>query len=184
MRSIVLSGSMATGNSTVGPRLAARLGLKLVDTDTEIERESGRRVRDLWREEGEAAFRRREVSVVERLFADEAPRVIAFGGGTVMEPARASPRARACDFITLAASPETIVSRVGDALPDRPNLAVGGDPVARARELLEERAEAYAECHAVLATDAADADAIVDAVMAVAKRSPILGAARLPLLRR
>jgi len=40
--------------------------------------------------------------------------------------------------------------QVGAALPDRPNLAVGGDPVARARELLEERAAAYAECHATL----------------------------------
>ncbi len=165
---------MATGKSTVGPRLAARLGLKLVDTDAEIERESGRRVRDLWREEGEAAFRRREVSVVERLFADEAPRVIAFGGGTVTSRRARHLALEHATLITLAASPETIVSRVGDALPDRPNLAVGGDPVARARELLEERAEAYAECHAVLATDAADADAIVDAVMAVAKRSPIL----------
>jgi shikimate kinase/3-dehydroquinate synthase len=174
MRPIVLSGFMATGKSTVGPRLAARLGVGFVDTDVEIEKESGRRVRDLWREEGEGVFRRRELALVERLLADETPRVIAFGGGTVtVRRARHLALDRAV-LITLAAAPETIVARVGSALPDRPNLALGGDPVARARELLEERAAAYAESHAVLSTDGTEPDAIVDAILAVAERAPVL----------
>src|SRR5271154_5830229 len=174
MRTIVLSGFMATGKSTVGPRLAARLGGKFVDTDTEIERESGRKVRELWREEGEAAFRRRELALVERLFADESPRVIAFGGGTVTTRRARHLAVERAIVITLTAAPETTAARVGAALPHRPNLAVGGDPVARAREILEERAAVYAECHAMLATDATEPDAIVDAVMAVAERAPIL----------
>jgi shikimate kinase/3-dehydroquinate synthase len=175
MPTIVLSGFMATGKSTVGPRLAARLGVPFVDTDEEIERESGRKVRELWREEGEAAFRRRELALVERLFSSaETPRVVAFGGGTVT-----TRRARhlALDqgiLITLTASPETIVARVGTALPDRPNLSLGGDPVARARELLEDRADAYAECHALLSTDATEPDALVDSILAVATRAPVL----------
>src|ERR1700733_13770662 len=110
MRSIVLSGFMATGKSTIGPRLAARLGLPFLDTDAEIERLTSKRVPDLWREEGEAAFRARETALVESLLSDPAPRVIAFGGGTVT-----TPRARryAIDHalvITLTASPETIAS--------------------------------------------------------------------------
>ena len=55
MKSIVLSGFMATGKSTIGPRLAARLGVPFVDTDAEIERAAGKSVPELWREEGEAA---------------------------------------------------------------------------------------------------------------------------------
>src|ERR1700729_1405243 len=170
MRTIVLSAFMATGKSTIGPRLAARLGRKLVDADAEIERESGRVVRELWREEGEPAFRRRELALVERLFAEETPRVIAFGGGTVTTRRARHLAIEHAILITLTASPETIVSRVGDALPDRPKLAVGDDPVARAREILEERDEVYAECHAMLATDATEPDAVVDAILAVAER--------------
>src|SRR5215469_9668194 len=82
-RPIVLSGFMATGKSTVGPRLAARLGVPFVDTDAEIERTSGKRVPELFREEGEAAFRMREGRAVEALLSDSAPKVVAFGGGTV-----------------------------------------------------------------------------------------------------
>jgi len=83
MRPIVLSGFMATGKSTVGPRLAARLGVPFLDTDAELERLTGRPVPDLWKDEGETAFRAREGALVETLLSDPAPRVIAFGGGTV-----------------------------------------------------------------------------------------------------
>lgn len=173
MRPIVLSGFMGTGKSTVGPRLAARLGVPFIDTDEEIARTTGSRISDLWRTEGEAAFRRREVELVERLLADVTPRVLAFGGGTVTSR-RARHRAiEAGIVVTLSATPETIVARVGAALDDRPNLLLGGDPIARARDLLEQRAEAYAECHATLATDARDPDSLVDAILAVVARDPI-----------
>src|SRR5579859_2163779 len=158
MRPIVLSGFMATGKSTVGPRLAARLGVPFLDTDEELERSTGRRVPDLWKEEGEAAFRAREGELVRTLLSDRTPRVIAFGGGTVTI---AGTRRVALDHalvVTLTASPEAIVHRAGE-LALRPNLAVGGDPVARARELLQERGAAYAECHMSLATDVLGPDA-------------------------
>jgi shikimate kinase/3-dehydroquinate synthase len=173
MRPIVLSGFMATGKSTVGPRLASRLGLPFLDTDQEIERLTSKRVPELWREEGEAAFRARETALVEALLSDPTPRVIAFGGGTVT-----TPRARrfAIDHalvVTLTASPETIASR-GHDLADRPNLGFGGDPVARARELLAARADAYAECHLSVATDALDPDGAVAAIVATIDRAPLL----------
>jgi shikimate kinase/3-dehydroquinate synthase len=173
MRSIVLSGFMATGKSTVGRRLAARLGLPFLDTDAEIERLTAKRVPDLWREEGEAAFRARETALVESLLSDPAPRVIAFGGGTVT-----TPRARrfAIDHalvVTLTAAPEVIAAR-GHDLEDRPNLGVGGDPVARARQLLAQRADAYAECHLAVPTDTVDPDGAVAAIVAMIERDPLL----------
>jgi shikimate kinase / 3-dehydroquinate synthase len=173
MRPVVLSGFMATGKSTVGPRLAARLGVPFLDTDAELERIAGRSVPDLWRDEGEAAFRAREGALVATLLSDPAPRVIAFGGGTVTTP---STRRYALDramVVTLTASPEAIAARVGE-LALRPNLAVGGDPVARARELLQQREAAYAECHLCLSTDALEPDAIVDAVVSLIDRDPLL----------
>src|SRR5580693_2977220 len=106
-RPIVISGFMATGKTTVGPRVAARLDIPFIDTDAELERITGRRVPDLWRDEGEAAFRARESALVETLLADPAPRVIAFGGGTVTT---AKTRRYALDralLVTLTASPET-----------------------------------------------------------------------------
>ncbi len=173
MRTVVLSGFMATGKTTVGTVLAARLGVPFVDTDTQIERATGRRVPDLWRDEGEAAFRAREASLVETLLGDPTPRVISFGGGTVTT---ARTRRLAIDralVVTLVASPETIVGRAGDPAL-RPNLGVGADPVFRARELLAQRAEAYAESHLTLETDALTPDAAADAIVALLDRDPLL----------
>jgi shikimate kinase/3-dehydroquinate synthase len=173
MRPIVLSGFMATGKSTVGPRLAGRLGVPFLDTDVELERMTGRSVPELWRDEGEAAFRAREGALVGTLLSDSTPRVIAFGGGAVTIP---STRRFALDHalvVTLTASPEVIARRVGE-VARRPNLAVGGDPAMRARELQQQRATAYAECHLSLSTDALDPDAVVEAVVSLIDRNPLV----------
>jgi shikimate kinase/3-dehydroquinate synthase len=172
MRPIVLSGFMATGKSTVGPALAARLGVPFLDTDAEIERLTGKRVPDLWRQEGEAAFRAREAALVERIFAEGGAGVIAFGGGTVTGKKTRRLALDRAVLVTLTASPETIVARIPD-VAGRPNLMVGGDPVARAAELLEARADAYAECHLALSSEGLDPESIVDAIVALAERDPI-----------
>ncbi|MGH7271591.1 MAG: shikimate kinase, partial [Polyangiaceae bacterium] len=179
MRSVCLSGFMATGKSTVGPIAAGRLGIPFVDTDVEIERQTGKPVHALWREEGEAAFRERERALLAALLAEPAPKVIALGGGAVtVEESRRHALDRAI-VVTLTASPETVAARVGDART-RPNLMASGDPPARIRELLAQRAEAYAECHLELATDAIDPDAAADAVVALVHRDPLV----VPLGRR
>jgi shikimate kinase/3-dehydroquinate synthase len=173
MRTVVLSGFMATGKSTIGALLAARLGVPFVDTDAHIESATGRSVPDLWRDEGETAFRAREAALAEKLLIDPTPRVISFGGGTVTT---ARTRRMAIDHavvVTLTASPETIAARAGDATL-RPNLAVGRGPVSRAHELLAQRADAYAESHITLSTDALDPDAATDAILALLERDPLL----------
>ncbi len=171
MKSIVLSGFMATGKSTVARALAARLGLPLVDTDDEIAKLTQKSVPDLWREEGEPKFRARERELVGKLLADPSPRVIAFGGGTVTNRETRHLALDHAFVVTLTATPETSVERAGP-LENRPNLAFA-DPVARAKELIEARAAAYSECHLSLATDGITVDAIVDAIVPLAKRAPI-----------
>src|ERR1700722_14059373 len=173
MRSVALSGFMGTGKSLVGPVLAGRLGVPFVDTDVEIERSAGKSVAELWREEGEPGFRAREGALVERLLLDGERRVIAFGGGTVTTAATRRLALDKAIVATLTPSPETIVARIPD-VASRPNLAAGGDPVARARHLLEVRADAYAECHQSLSSEGLDVDSLVDALVALANRDPLL----------
>ena len=77
---IVLVGMMGVGKSTVGRRLAARLGLAFVDADEEIEKAAGMSVAEIFDRYGEAYFRDGERRVIARLM-DGAPKVIATGGG-------------------------------------------------------------------------------------------------------
>lgn len=82
-RSIVLIGLMGAGKSTIGRRLAQRLGLGFVDADAEIERAAGCSINDVFRIYGENAFRDGERRVIRRLL-DGPSRVIATGGGAFM----------------------------------------------------------------------------------------------------
>jgi 3-dehydroquinate synthase len=154
MRSVVLSGFMGTGKSTIGPALAGALGVPFVDTDSEIEAASGCKIPDLWQKEGEAAFRLREAELAQQLLSERTERVIALGGGAVLD---ARTRRLALDrslLVTLTASPQAILERIPD-FAARPHLAVS-NPAARVTELLAQRAEVYAECHLSLATDGMD----------------------------
>src|SRR5437764_10041397 len=82
-RSIVLVGMMGAGKSSVGRRLAARLGLGFVDADGEIETAAGMTIPEIFTRHGEAAFRSGEARVIARLL-DGGPQVMATGGGAFM----------------------------------------------------------------------------------------------------
>src|SRR3546814_1085295 len=79
-RPIVLVGLMGVGKSTVGKRLARRLGLEFVDSDEEIERAADHSIAEIFDRFGENSFRDGERRVIARLI-DGPPRVIATGGG-------------------------------------------------------------------------------------------------------
>lgn len=82
-RSLVLIGMMGAGKSTVGKRLATRLGLPFADADTEIETAAGMTVAEIFERHGEPSFRDGEAKVIRRLVEGEA-KVIATGGGAYM----------------------------------------------------------------------------------------------------
>ncbi len=164
---------MGTGKTTIGPVVAARLGVPFIDTDAEIERAAGQSVADLWQREGEAAFRAREAALAQQLLAEGPARVIAFGGGTVTYARTRHLAIERGLVVTLTATPETIAARVGDVAA-RPNLAVGADPVARARELLQLRADAYAECHVAISTDSLNVPSIASEILSCVARDPLL----------
>jgi shikimate kinase len=83
-RSIVLVGMMGAGKSSIGRRLASRLGIPFVDADTEIESAAGMTIPEIFERHGEPYFRAGEARVIARLL-DGGPQVLATGGGAVMD---------------------------------------------------------------------------------------------------
>ncbi len=170
-RTVVLSGFMATGKSTVGRLVADRLGVPFVDTDALVAADAGAPVGEIFAREGEARFREREARLVPPLLSDGVARVVAFGGGTVTIPQLRHAALERAIVVTLEASPERIVDRVA-SLSERPNLAAAS-PLERTKNLLALRREIYAECHARVATDGRSAEEVADAVVAAARAGGI-----------
>ena len=92
-RSIVLVGLMGAGKTSIGRRLAARLGLPFRDADAEIELAAGCTIPELFSRYGEGDFRAGERRVIRRLLSGD-PLVLAFGGGAFMDPETRGDRAR------------------------------------------------------------------------------------------
>lgn len=146
-RSIVFVGSMGAGKSTIGRRLAARLGMPFVDADAEIEHAAGCSIEDIFAIHGEPAFRDGERKVIARLLAGP-PHVLATGGGAFMDPeTRAAIRAAAIS-IWLRADLDLLMARVSRR-NGRPLLAEG-EPREVLRRLMDERHPTYAEADIVV----------------------------------
>ncbi|NVN11174.1 3-dehydroquinate synthase [Nguyenibacter vanlangensis] len=141
-RSIVLVGLMGAGKTTIGRRLAARLGMPFVDADVEIERAAGCSIADLFRRYGEAEFRKGEHRVIRRIL-DGGPLILATGGGAFMDPAtRAVIRDRGVS-VWLRCPLPVLVRRV-QGRTHRP-LLNGGNPRDILAALIDIRHPIYAE---------------------------------------
>src|SRR5215467_4014456 len=84
-RSIVLVGMMGAGKSSIGKRLAARLGIPFADADAAIEEAAGMSIADIFVAHGEPSFRSGETRVIARLL-ENGPQVLATGGGAFVNP--------------------------------------------------------------------------------------------------
>lgn len=167
-RSIVLIGLMGAGKTSVGKRLAARLGRPFVDSDHEIEAAAGQDIPSIFATLGEPAFRDGERRVIARLLTGE-PKVIATGGGAWMNAeTRAAVQADAVS-VWLEASLGTLHGRVADK-PGRP-LLEGRDARAVLRQLIDERYPVYAEAQVrVLSAAGATHEAMVDRIIGALSR--------------
>jgi shikimate kinase len=161
-RNIVLTGFMATGKTSVGKRLAERLGCEFVDVDTLIEAEAGMPIPQLFSERGEASFRAIEAAMVERVTRGDRC-VIATGGGAVVNPRNLALLKDSGTMIALTADPTTILARVGGAA-DRPMLQ-GADPRARIEQLLAARGHAYAQADVTVDTSARTVEEVVECIV-------------------
>lgn len=141
-RSIVLVGMMGVGKSSIGRRLAARLGIPFMDADAEIEKAAGMSISDIFARHGEADFRSGEARVIARLL-EAGPQVLAAGGGAFMnESTRAAIKSKAVS-IWLAAEFDVLVRRIAKRKNDRPMLQTE-DPAETLRQLLKVREPIYA----------------------------------------
>ncbi|WP_332654809.1 shikimate kinase [Brevundimonas sp.] len=140
-RTIALVGLMGVGKSTVGRRLAKRLGLPFADGDIEIESAAAMTVSDIFAELGESEFRAGEARVMKRLL--EGPRmVLATGGGAILNPeTRDLLRDRAVT-VWMRADLETVAQRV-QRRDTRPLLR-GRDPLTALTAMAEVRYPVYA----------------------------------------
>ncbi len=139
---IFLVGMMGAGKSAVGRQLAARLGLRFVDTDHEIQSRTGVTIPVIFEVEGEAGFRRREEAVIDELSTSEGT-VFATGGGAILS---ASTRARLKQrgfTIYLHAKVHDLLQRTRNDR-NRPLLQCV-DPRSRLEALLTEREPLYRE---------------------------------------
>src|SRR5580700_3984103 len=164
-RSIVLVGMMGVGKSSIGRRLAARLGVPFVDADTEIEKAAGMSIADIFARHGEADFRSGEARVIARLL-DGGPQVLATGGGAVMNAdTRVAIKAKGVS-IWLSAEFDVLMRRINKRKNDRPMLQTA-DPAATLRELLVAREPFYAQADLTVQSREVPHDAIVSEIMTV-----------------
>ena len=140
-RPIVLVGLMGAGKTSVGRRLADKLGIPFVDADHEIEAAAGKPIKEIFADHGEPYFREGERRVIQRLIGNGA-QVLATGGGAYMND---ETRARIQEHgisVWLRASLPLLMKRVAKR-QDRP-LLQADDPEAVMRALMEKRYPVYA----------------------------------------
>jgi len=162
-RSVVLIGMMGAGKSSIGRRLAARLGIPFVDADAEIEKAAGMTIPEIFAAHGEPYFRAGEARVIARLL-DGGPQVLATGGGAFINPeTRAAIRAKGIS-VWLRATLEVLSRRI-KRRNDRPLLKTS-DPVATLKQLIEERYPVYGEADLTVESREVPHDTIVDEILA------------------
>lgn len=154
---------MGAGKTSVGRRIAQRLGLNFVDADAEIEAAAGCTIAEIFARHGETAFRDGERRVIQRLL-EEPVQVLATGGGAFMDPStRACIRARGLS-LWLRAELDVLVRRVARRT-HRP-LLNQGDPKEILTRLMSLRYPVYAEADIVVDSLDAPTETTVDRCMA------------------
>lgn len=117
---------MGAGKTTVGRSLAERLGVSYLDSDEQVEHNTGRTVPEIWVADGEAAFRAEEKKALVQAATSPGPAVVSVAGGAVLDPENRRLLREAGTVVWLRAAVDTLAARVGDG---------------RGRPLLSERPE-------------------------------------------
>ena len=165
---IVLVGLPGSGKSVVGKRLANRHAATFIDLDERIERADGRPIPTIFAEDGEATFRKLERDAVQDLGPADPDavilRVIATGGGAVVDPRNRWALYRGRISVWLDGRPEVLAQRLRRSPHVRP-LVTARDPIGALRELAARRERFYAATDIHIA-GVADVSSVVEAVEA------------------
>jgi len=164
-RRVYLIGFMGAGKSTVGARLARRLGWPFVELDREIEKEAGRSIPEIFRAEDEEGFRDREHRVLRRVGRGDAPCVVACGGGVPLYERNRRILRETGIPIHLEVSPDTVLRRLGEDA-SRPLLPSGEGREKRLKRLWHQRQDAYNGFERSVSTEGCSPDEVVEKVLA------------------
>jgi shikimate kinase len=143
---IVLTGFMCAGKTTVGRLLGSMTGREFFDTDIEVEVEVGSSIAEMFDRDGEALFREKEHSVIQRATARK-NRIIALGGGAVLDPRNVEAIRRTGIVYLLDVSLSDVLARRTHE-DDRPLLA--GKNKVDIADLFGQRREAYVQAADVI----------------------------------
>ena len=164
---VLLVGMMGVGKSTTGHLLATRLEWPYLDSDDEIVRQTGRTVPEIWKADGQAAFRAEEARVLAQATTSDGPCVVAVAGGAVLDPENRARIRSAGLVVWLRAEVAVLATRVGSGA-GRPLLE--GGPAAALAWLSVERAPIYAElADLVFDVDLLSPPQVVDQILASLK---------------
>jgi len=170
-KTLVLVGLMGSGKSTIGRRLAARLGLPFVDADEEIEEAAGCSINDIFELHGEAAFRDGERRVIERLL--EGPvTVLATGGGAFMNDETRKLIGERALSLWLRADLDVLFRRTSRR-NTRP-LLHKGDPREILSDLMSRRYPVYAEADFTVETDDSPHNVVVERILRTLEEHGVL----------
>jgi len=150
MKNIVLVGFMGTGKTEVGKILSKKLGYALIDADTEIEKKQNTTITEIFRQQGEPAFRDIEAEVIKQLSGLK-KNVISTGGGAVLRQENIDNLRANGVIVCLSATPETILQRTS-VNNDRPLLQTE-NPLQKIKELLEYRRPYYEKADIMIDTE-------------------------------
>ena len=168
MQSFIFIGYRGTGKTTVARKLAERLGIPVIDADAEIQRQSGKSIAEIFAQDGEAAFRDIEESIIAAILPSTSPLILATGGGAILRENTRKRLRQSGRVFWLTAMPDTILQRIARDVSSatmRPNLTSlpMRDEIVT---ILEQRQMLYSEvAHEMIDTDCRTADEIVEIVL-------------------
>ncbi len=162
MKNIALVGFMGTGKSTIAALLAKKLQAGYVDLDEKIEEKEGMKIVDIFSQKGESYFRKVEKDIVAEISLNEG-KIIACGGGVVLNEENVKNIKKSGFMICLEAAPEVILKRT-ENYKHRPLLNVD-DPESKIKELLKKRKPYYSKADYTVDTSRLSAQEVVAEIL-------------------
>jgi len=165
---VLLVGFMGSGKTSAGRLVADRLGWRFVDFDDEIVKEAGASIPEIFREEGEPAFRAREAAAAERLLREKRV-VLASGGGWGAVPRRLTELPPGTESFWLKVAAPTVIERAAREPGSRP-LLDRGDALEEAARLLAERDAVYCQARWTVDTEHSTVEDVAARILEILKR--------------
>ncbi len=166
MKTIVLTGMMGSGKTTVAKLLAQELNLEMIDIDSLIEQNEKLSIAEIFTQKGEIYFRQIEKQTIENILKSE-NQIISLGGGSIENQQTREFLLNNSKLIYLETSPETIFNRIKNNTT-RP-LLCGNMSIEKISEILTKRESNYISAHIKITTDNKSPNEVTREILGVLK---------------